>query len=130
MKETMNYKTIIRKTTPLRVAALAHRGDYNQIVATFQELAGIAANMKLFGPTTRSFGIYYDDPSATPERSSATAFETLPKRVTRHRVAERRRVYERAADFRAHRGPHLGCGTFAPRFDATDENWPAAATLA
>jgi AraC family transcriptional regulator len=66
MKETMNYRTTIRETPAIRVAALAHRGDYNQIATTFEQLAAIAASMKLFGPSTRSFAIYYDNPSATP----------------------------------------------------------------
>ena len=45
---------------------MAHRGDYNQIATTFEQLAAIAASMKLFGPSTRWFAIYYDNPSATP----------------------------------------------------------------
>ena len=66
MTETMKYHTTIRETPAIRVAALAHRGDYNQIATTFKLLAAIAASMKLFGLSTRSFAIYYDDPSATP----------------------------------------------------------------
>ncbi len=50
MKETMNYHTTIRETPAIRVAALAHRGDYNQIATTFEQLAAIAASMNLFGP--------------------------------------------------------------------------------
>jgi AraC family transcriptional regulator len=67
MKETMSYHTTIRQTPPIRVAALGHRGDYKQINATFGQLAAAAAGMNLFGPSTRSFGVYYDDPSATPQ---------------------------------------------------------------
>ena len=66
MNETMDYHTTIRETPAIRVAALAHRGDYNQIATTFEQLAAIAASMKLFGLSTRSLAIYYDDPSATP----------------------------------------------------------------
>jgi AraC family transcriptional regulator len=66
MKETINYRTNIRETPTIRVAALSHRGDYNQIAATFEQLAEIAAGMNLSRPATRSFAIYYDDPSATP----------------------------------------------------------------
>jgi AraC family transcriptional regulator len=64
--EITSYQATIRETPPIRVAALAHRGDYQTIGATFQRLSTIAAEQGLFGPTTRSFGIYYDDPSATP----------------------------------------------------------------
>lgn len=62
----MIYQTTIRETPPIRVAALAHRGDYGQIGTTFEQLAAIAADMNLFGPLTHTFAIYYDDPSATP----------------------------------------------------------------
>jgi len=66
MKETMGYLTTIRKTPPIKVAALAHRGDYKRIAMTFAQLTAVAAGMNLFGPT-RSFGVYYDDPAATPQ---------------------------------------------------------------
>src|SRR5215831_2171991 len=65
MRQMMNYHTIIRETPAISVAALAHRGDYNQIRTTFEQLAAIAVRINLFGPSTRSFGIYYDDPSTT-----------------------------------------------------------------
>jgi AraC family transcriptional regulator len=70
-EDTMETKTshdvTIREVTAFRVAALPHRGDYFQIPTTFEQLSTIAASMNLFGPWTRSFGIYYDDPSATPK---------------------------------------------------------------
>src|SRR5262245_52937928 len=66
MKETMTYQTTVRKKPSIRVAAIAHRGDYKQIATTFEQLAVIAAGMNLFSPATRSFGVYFDDPSTTP----------------------------------------------------------------
>ena len=66
MQPTMNYDITIRETPAVRVAALPHRGDYARIATTFEQLSTIAGGLKLFGPATRSFGIYYDDPSATP----------------------------------------------------------------
>ena len=65
MDTTMTYQATIRETPALRVAALAHRGDYLSIGSTFERLAAIAGGQGLFGPGTRSFGIYYDDPSTT-----------------------------------------------------------------
>ena len=64
--DTTTYQATIRETATIRVAALAHRGDYQTIGSTFQRLSTIAAGLGLFGPSTRSFGVYYDDPSATP----------------------------------------------------------------
>ena len=66
MKEAICYQTTIRETPAIRVAALGHQGDYNQIVTTFQQLASLAAGMNLVGPSTRWFAAYYDDPSSTP----------------------------------------------------------------
>ncbi len=79
MKPTTNRQTTIRETPAIRVAALAHRGDYHQIGTTFEQLGAIAAGMNLFGPSTRSFGIYYDDPAATPrEALRSDACLTVP----------------------------------------------------
>jgi len=69
---TTTYQATIRETASIRVAAMAHRGDYQQIGTTFERLAAIAGSQGLFGPGTRSFGIYYDDPLsvATPDLRS------------------------------------------------------------
>jgi AraC family transcriptional regulator len=79
MDTTMTYQATIRETPALRVAALAHRGDYLSIGSTFERLAAIAGGQGLFGPGTRSFGIYYDDPSTTARDAlRADACLTLP----------------------------------------------------
>jgi AraC family transcriptional regulator len=76
---TRSYQATIRETPPIRVATLAHKGDYQTIGTTFQRLSTIAAGQGLFGPNTRSFGIYYDDPSATPrEALRSDACMTVP----------------------------------------------------
>ena len=77
--ETTSYQATIRETPPIRVAVLPHHGDYQTIGATFQRLSTIAAGQGLFGPDTRSFGIYYDDPSATvPDALRSDACLTVP----------------------------------------------------
>lgn len=77
--QTTSYQATIRETPPIRAAALAHRGDYQKIGATFERLAAIAVAQGLFGPSTRTFGLYYDDPSATPESTlRAEACLTVP----------------------------------------------------
>ena len=79
MDTTMTYEATIRETPALRVAALAHTGDYMNIGSTFERLMAMAAGQDLLGPWTRSFGIYYDDPASTPrEALRADACITLP----------------------------------------------------
>jgi AraC family transcriptional regulator len=79
MQTTTAYQATIRETPLLRVAALEHSGDYGQIGGTFQRLAAMAAGQGLLGVGTRYFGIYYDDPAATPTRSlRAEACLTVP----------------------------------------------------
>jgi AraC family transcriptional regulator len=74
------YHTIIRETPAIRVAALAHQGDYSQIARTFEQLAAIAASRNLFGPSTRALAIYYDDPSTTPpDALRSAACLTVPE---------------------------------------------------
>jgi AraC family transcriptional regulator len=79
MDTTMTYQATIRETPALRVAALAHHGDYINIGSTFERLMAMAAGQNLLGPWTRSIGIYYDDPASTPrEALRADACVTLP----------------------------------------------------
>lgn len=57
---------IIRDLSPLRVAALAHRGPYITIGTSFDRLAAWAGPRGLMGPDARYFGVYYDDPDSVP----------------------------------------------------------------
>ena len=79
MDTTTAYHATIRETPALRVAALAHSGDYINIGSTFERLMAMAGGQGLLGPWTRSFGVYYDDPASTPrEALRADACLTLP----------------------------------------------------
>ena len=64
--ETTTYEANTRETAPIRVAALRHHGAYMNIGSTFERLLALAAGQGLLGPEVRTFGIYYDDPAATP----------------------------------------------------------------
>jgi AraC family transcriptional regulator len=64
----------IRTTPDLRVIARRHEGSYEAIGAAFERLNAQAVGRGWVGPSTRYFGVYYDDPSATPapaQRSEA-----------------------------------------------------------
>ena len=79
MESTMTYQATIREAATIQVAALPHRGDYQTIGPTFERLAALASGQNLFGPSTRSFGIYYDDVSVVPrEALRADACMTVP----------------------------------------------------
>jgi AraC family transcriptional regulator len=64
--ETMTYEATTRQVPPIRVAALRHHGPYMNIGSTFERLLAIAGGQGLIAPEVRTFGIYYDDPMATP----------------------------------------------------------------
>jgi AraC family transcriptional regulator len=64
--ETMTYTAVVRYVAPIRVAAVPHRGAYMNIGSTFERLIALAAGQGLLGSEMRTFGIYYDDPAATP----------------------------------------------------------------
>ena len=63
---TAMYQVHIRTLDPQSVAALAHRGHYQDIGATFERLNAWAAGQGLAVAQSRSFGIYYDDPQSQP----------------------------------------------------------------
>jgi AraC family transcriptional regulator len=79
METTMTHRVTIRETPTIRAAALAHRGDYMAIGSTFERLAALAGGQGLLARDARSFGIYYDDPAATPSDAlRADACMTVP----------------------------------------------------
>ena len=68
-KENPMYQITIRDVTPCRVVALRHHGDYMHIGNAFERLNIWAAGQGLLDDNVhqvRWFGIYYDDPAATP----------------------------------------------------------------
>jgi AraC family transcriptional regulator len=56
------YEATIRNIAEIQVAALAHRGPYMNIGATFERLMAMAGGQGLVRSEPRTFGIYYDDP--------------------------------------------------------------------
>ena len=81
--DTTAYETTIRTEPAVRVAALRHDGDYQAIGSTFERLMALAVGQGLLGADLRSFGIYYDDPSATPVKDlRADACVAVPDGVT------------------------------------------------
>ncbi len=70
----------IRVTSPVRVAAIAHAGDYQEIGHAFERLQAWAGSSGLIGPGTRFFGIYYDDPQSVPKAAlRSEACITVPE---------------------------------------------------
>lgn len=55
-----------RHSDPIAVIGRRHDGDYAEIGATFERLNTSAIGRGWIGSGTRYFGLYYDDPSATP----------------------------------------------------------------
>ncbi|MEP7155014.1 MAG: AraC family transcriptional regulator [Betaproteobacteria bacterium] len=60
------YKVSIKNVAPSRVVALRHNGDYMHIGNAFERLNIWAAGQGLLNEKVRWFGIYYNDPAATP----------------------------------------------------------------
>jgi AraC family transcriptional regulator len=79
LREKNMYEVEIVDLTPLRVAAIRHRGDYQLMSKAFEKLAAAAATQGFFTAGTRTMGIYHDDPKAVPEAElRATACMTVP----------------------------------------------------
>ena len=57
----------IKHVDEQRVAAVRHRGPYNQINEAFEKLGKLAGPAGLFDdPAVQMVGLYYDDPETTP----------------------------------------------------------------
>ena len=73
-RTTAMYRIEIIDLPKLRVATIEHRGDYRLTSKAFERLMTFAATTGLLGPTTRTIGIYHDDPESVAQadlRSSA-----------------------------------------------------------
>jgi AraC family transcriptional regulator len=63
-----NLKDVRIESVPSAyVIALEHRGDYQTIGHSFEKLCAWAAGKGFFRNDSRSWGIYYDDPSSKPK---------------------------------------------------------------
>ena len=65
-EEKSMYPITIRDVKPCRIVALRHQGEYMNIGNAFERLNVWAAGLGLLDDKVRWFGIYYDDPAATP----------------------------------------------------------------
>jgi len=65
-EEVDMYDVTIKDFAPVRLAALDHKGAYQEIGTAFQRLATWAQPRGLLGNGTRSFGVYFDDPESVP----------------------------------------------------------------
>jgi AraC family transcriptional regulator len=67
----------------LRVATIWHRGDYQLTSKAFERLMTIVATTGLLTPTTRTIGIYHDDPVSVPQNElRSTACISVPDEWT------------------------------------------------
>lgn len=62
----MTMNVTIETFPEIKVASMPHRGEYTAINGAFERLGAWAGPRGLFGPSTRMFGIYYDDPETVP----------------------------------------------------------------
>ena len=65
-EENSMYQVTIRDVKPCRIAALRPQGEYMNIGNAFERLNVWAAGQGVLDDKVRWFGIYYDDPAATP----------------------------------------------------------------
>jgi|TARA_B100000745_G_scaffold38789_1_gene23789 AraC family transcriptional regulator len=65
-QENPMFTIEITSEPEIKLAGLAHHGNYMDIGKCFERLCSIAGANQMFTPTTRSLGIYYDDPQSTP----------------------------------------------------------------
>lgn len=88
--QAMPYRVEIAPFAGARLAAIAHRGDYQKINNSFARLQIWFAARDL--PFTRSFGIYFDDPESVAEKDlrAEAGLETTGEIPQSGAVRERR----------------------------------------
>lgn len=66
-KELAMYPIAIEHFPGVTLAALAHRGSYQEIGSAFTRAFMLAMGQGLASPETIGFGVYFDDPEQVPE---------------------------------------------------------------
>ncbi|CAB3666181.1 AraC family transcriptional regulator [Achromobacter pestifer] len=66
-KELAMYPIAIEHFPGVTLAALAHRGSYQEIGSAFTRAFMLATGQGLASPETIGFGVYFDDPEQVPE---------------------------------------------------------------
>jgi len=89
------------------LAAIEHRGDYQTIGRSFDQLAAWAASHGLMDSPRRWFGIYYDDPASVPvaQLRSEAAVEVDPETPLADGMVRREIPPARVASI-VHKGPY------------------------
>jgi AraC family transcriptional regulator len=67
------YQVQFEDRPGLRVAMIEQRGDYQLTSKAFERLMIVAATTGLFGPNTRTLGIFQDDPESVPQTELRSA---------------------------------------------------------
>lgn len=101
------YDVDIRELAPLDVAAIRHSGPYHAIGDAFGKLGiWLAARGRRLGQE-RSFGIYYDDPEATPpEKLVSDACIEIAGDLPLDATVEKRRIAGGRYAVLVHTGPY------------------------
>lgn len=71
------HPVTIRTESPIRLAAVPHKGAYFEVSRAFQKLSAVMASRDLFRNAGRMIAVFYDDPQsvAEPDLRSHAGFE-------------------------------------------------------
>ena len=61
------YDVTVKSFAGADLVVMPHRGSYQKIGRAFEQLSAWMGSRGLFGPDTKMYGVYLDDPDATPE---------------------------------------------------------------
>lgn len=81
MKGPLMFPVTIRSEAPRRLAALAHKGPYQEIGRTYEKLGSTVAARGLMSQVRRMVGVYYDNPADVKpaDLRSHAGFEVGPE---------------------------------------------------
>ncbi len=81
MKGPLMFPVTIRTEAPRRLAALAHKGPYQEIGRTYEKLGSTVAARGLMSQVRRMVGVYYDHPAEVKpaDLRSHAGFEVGPE---------------------------------------------------
>jgi len=101
------YNVEITTLDSITVATMDHQGDFSQITSVFARLESFARVNDLLDASTRTFGIYYDDPNIVEEKKRRSkACITVQKPIASHEGIDIVTIPKGRFAMITHKGPY------------------------
>ncbi|MCO6186362.1 GyrI-like domain-containing protein [Rhizobium sp. L1K21] len=101
------YDVAFKKSGDIRLAGIAHQGDYMEVGKAFETLLGLVYSQNRFQPGMQMAGMYFDDPDIVPvDKLRSMACLTVPESFEVTAPLQETRLTAGLYAILTHKGPY------------------------